>query len=84
MLQKAQLRPKMARDRVKMAKMGGDQREVSGRSLKMRRMSLKMRLKIVTKRFRSDFRGQDEKRSAPRVRGGVPPDGMRGPALDYV
>ena len=85
----------MAQDRVKMAKMGEDWREVSGRWLKMRRMSSKMRLKIVTMRFRSDFGGQNEKKKSVegpsrsvegpwRVRGGVRPCGMRGPALDYV
>ena len=47
----------MAQDRVKMAKMGGDKRKVSGRWLKMRSMSSKMRLKIVKMRFRSDFEG---------------------------
>ena len=47
----------MAQDRVKMAKMGGDKRKVSGRWLKMRSMSSKMRLKIVKKRFRSEFGG---------------------------
>ena len=81
----------MAQDRVKVAKMGKDWREVSGRWLKMQRMSSKMRLKIVTMRFRSDFGGQNEKKKSVEVRGGsvevrirVPPCGMRGPALDYV
>ena len=92
---KAQVGRKMAQDRVKMAKMGEDWREVSGRWLKMRRMSSKMRLKIVTMRFRSDFGGQNEKKKSvqgrpgsvkglSRVRFGVPSDGMRGLALDYV
>ena len=92
---KAQVGRKMAQDRAKMAKMGEDGRELSGRWLKMRRMSSKMRLKIVTMRFRSDFGGQNEKKKSVEVRGGsvegpwrvrpgVPPDGMRGPALDYV
>ena len=60
----------MAQDRVKMAKMGEDWREVSARWLKMRRMSSKMRLKIVTMRFRSDFGGQNEKKKCVEVRGG--------------
>ena len=61
---RAQVGRKMAQDRVKMAKMGEDWREVSGRWLKMRRMSSKMRLKIVTMRFRSDFGGQNEKKKS--------------------
>ena len=75
----AQVGRKMAQDRAKMAKMGEDWREVSGRWLKMRRMSSKMRLKIVTMRFRSDFGGQNEKKKsvqgAWRVRGGFGPAG---------
>ena len=74
----------MAQDRMKMAEMGADKRKVSGRWLKMRRMSSKMRLKIVTMRFRSDFGGQNEKRNQSRVRPGVRACGMRGPALDYI
>ena len=74
----------MAQDRVKMAKMGEDWRKVSGRWLKMRRMSSKMRLKIVTMRFRSDFGGQNEKKKSVGGPGRVWACGMRGPALDYV
>ena len=85
----------MAQDRVKMAKMGEDWREVSGRWLKMRRMSSKMRLKIVTMRFRSDLGSQNEKKKSVEGASGVRrgcvggasrvwPCGMRGPALDYV
>ena len=92
---KAQVGRKMAQDRAKMAKMGEDGRELSGRWLKMRRMSSKMRLKIVTMRFRSDFGGQNEKKKSvqgrpgsiegpSRVRIRIRPCGMRGPALDYV
>ena len=56
---KAQVGRKMAQDRAKMAKMGEDGRELSGRWLKMRRMSSKMRLKIVKMRFRSDFEAEN-------------------------
>ena len=66
----------MAQDRVKMAKMGEDWREVSARWLKMRRMSSKMRLKIVTMRFRSDFGGQNEKKKSVEVR----PGSVQGPS----
>ena len=50
--------------------MGEDWREVSARWLKMRRMSSKMRLKIVTMRFRSDVGGQKEKKKSVEVRPG--------------
>ena len=68
----------MAQDRVTMAKMGEDWREVSARWLKMRRMSSKMRLKIVTKRFRIDFGAQKEKKKSVEGQWRVSPGSVQG------
>ena len=75
---KAQVGRKMAQDRVTMAKMAEDWREVSARWLKMRRMSSKMRLKIVTKRFRIDVGAEKEKKKSVEGQWRVSPGSVKG------